>query len=84
MKSITIHNIESPLLSLIKSKAKDDRLSLNKTIKNLLESAVGIKKCAPKHQDDFAEFFGTWSQSDLQEFNDATRDLSMVDKKDWE
>ncbi|MGB5615690.1 MAG: hypothetical protein WBM78_02535, partial [Desulfobacterales bacterium] len=43
MKSITIHGIDEPLVKLIKSKAKQEGLSINKTIKKILESSLGVK-----------------------------------------
>jgi predicted DNA binding CopG/RHH family protein len=43
MKSITIHGIDEPLAKLIKSKAKQKGLSINQTIKNILESSLGVK-----------------------------------------
>jgi predicted DNA binding CopG/RHH family protein len=43
MKSITIHGIDEPLAKLIKSKAKQEGLSINQTIKNILESSLGVK-----------------------------------------
>jgi hypothetical protein len=43
MKSITIHGVDEPLAELIKSKAKSEGLSVNQTIKNILEAALGVK-----------------------------------------
>jgi len=42
-KSITIHGIDEPLAKLIKSKDKQEGLSINQTIKNTLESSLGVK-----------------------------------------
>ena len=43
MKSITIHGVDEPLSELIKSKAQSEGLSINKTIKKILESSLGVK-----------------------------------------
>ena len=43
MKSITIHGLDGKLYERIKEKAKRQGLSLNRTIKNLLEKSLGIK-----------------------------------------
>jgi hypothetical protein len=69
MKSITIHGIEDYLVGLIKAKAQSEGLSINKTIKKVLEEAFGIKP-RPKgtHRNELEEFCGVWSQSDLAEF----------------
>lgn len=41
MKSITIHGLEDPLNTLIREKARQEGLSLNKTIKLLLLTLSG-------------------------------------------
>ena len=42
MKSITIHGIDDPLAGLIKSRAQSEGLSINKTVKKLLEESLGV------------------------------------------
>jgi hypothetical protein len=84
MKSITIHGIDEPLAKLIKSKAKQEGLSINQTIKNILESSLGVK---PKDYLDnisrFEEFCGIWSKKELSKFEKETRMLRRVDPEDW-
>ena len=76
MKSITIHGIDEPLVKLIKSKAKQEGLSINKTIKKILESSLGVK---PKDYLDnisrFEEFCGIWTNTELSEFEKKTEPL---------
>jgi hypothetical protein len=85
MKSITIHGIDEPLAGLIKSKAHAEGMSINKTIKKVLEEAFGIK---PRHKNinrsDLEEFCGLWSESDLIEFEQKTQDLRKIDPEDWQ
>ena len=85
MKSITIHGIDDPLAELIKSKARTEGLSINKTVKKILEESLGVK---PReigiNRDDFEEFCGIWSDSDLAEFEDTTKDLRNINDKDWQ
>jgi hypothetical protein len=84
MKSITIHGIDEPLVRLIESRAQAQGLSVNKTIKKVLEEAFGIK---PRHRaanrSEFEEFCGLWSESELAEFEERTRDLRKIDPEDW-
>lgn len=85
MKSITIHDLREPLNSLIRKKSKNEGLSLNKTIKKLLEESLGINP--PKefdHKNDFVEFLGVWSDRDVEEFSRATADFEKIDPGDWE
>jgi hypothetical protein len=85
MKSITVHGIDEPLAKLIKSKAQSEGLSINKTIKKVLEEAFGVK---PRHKStnrsEFEEFCGLWSKSELDEFEHKTKALRKVDSEDWQ
>ena len=84
MKSITIHGIDDPLAELIKSKARSEGLSVNKTVKKLLEEALGVKPSRKgKFRDEFEEFCGMWTESDLKEFEEKTKDLRVVNDEDW-
>lgn len=84
MKSLTIHNIEEPLLALLRERSKKDEKSMNQIIKEMLEKSVGIKM-PPKnsHLADFQEFLGTWSPTDVKVFEKSTKDFETIDKDDW-
>ena len=84
MKSITIHGVDEPLSELIKSKAQSEGLSINKTIKKILESSLGVKpNPRGSKRGDFEEFCGTWSDADLAEFKQHTKQFRKVDPGDW-
>lgn len=84
MKSITIHEIDERVSLLIEKKAKELGLSLNKTIKKLLEQALGIKKNpAEGRKESFKNFLGVWNKSDLCEFKMETREFEKIDPGDW-
>ena len=42
MKSITIHGLDGPLWSMLKAKSEFEGMSLNKTIKMLLENSLDV------------------------------------------
>jgi hypothetical protein len=85
VKSITIHGIDDPLAELIKSKAQSEGLSINKTVKKLLEESLGVKpRSKGKNRSDFEEFFGIWSESERIEFEDRTDELRNVNHEDWQ
>ena len=84
MKSITIHGVDDPLSELIKSKAQSDGLSINQTIKRILESSLGVKpRQADGKRADFEEFCGIWTEADLAEFKENTKEFRKVDPGDW-
>ena len=84
MKSITIHSLDDELDKEIREKAKNQGTSLNKTIKRLLEKALGLKSTKePNHKDEFMDLFGVWSKEDYLEFFESTEDFNRVDPEDW-
>ena len=84
MNSITIHGLDLNLSKQIKDKAKIEGLSLNKTIKSLLEKALGIKPAEQnRYKNDFEEFAGVWKKSDLVEFSNNIKELEKIDEDDW-
>lgn len=84
MKSITIHGLDDHLYKLVQEKAKAEGLSLNKTIKKLLEESLGMKPRTSEKYDQFKEFRGVWSDSDLVEFEEQTQELRKIHPQDWE
>jgi hypothetical protein len=84
MKSITIHGIDKPLADLIESRAKSEGLSVNRTIKKVLESALGVRpRQSLTKRREFEEFRGVWSKADLSEFDKNTASIRKVDPGDW-
>jgi hypothetical protein len=85
MKSITIHGIDDFLAQRIKGKAEAEGLSVNKTVKKLLEISLGIKSKPEKSNlKDFQEFSGLWTESDLKEFGENVTDIRVIDREDWQ
>lgn len=85
MKSITIHGLSDELDEMIRKQAEKQNTSLNKTIKALLEEALGLnKKGKPDHSKDFDDLFGIWTKQDAEEFNNATAQFERIDHQDWE
>ena len=85
MKSITIHGVDKRLDETIRKKAKSLGLSLNKTIKMILEDALGLSGYRRSdHREDFLDLFGAWTEKDEQEFNEAVVDFERIDDEDWQ
>jgi len=83
-KSITIHGIDEPLVKLIRSKAKQEGLSVNQTVKNILETALGVKpKKTLANIERFEEFCGIWTANEMKEFDNNTDFLNKIDLEDW-
>lgn len=84
MKSISIHGVDDQLNKRIIEQARRKGLSLNKTIKSLLEEALGLNSAKAKdRRDDFLEFLGVWTEKDVREFELAAKDFQQIDPEDW-
>ncbi|MBN1508140.1 MAG: hypothetical protein JW955_14915 [Sedimentisphaerales bacterium] len=85
MKSITVHDLDDSLEALIQEKAREEGLSLNRTVKMLLRKALGLEAGGNgDRKADFAEFCGVWSKTDVAEFDRSTRGLRKLDPRDWQ
>jgi hypothetical protein len=84
MKSLTIHGLDEQLAALIKQKASEDGLSLNKEIKKLLELSLGLREReSMAHRDEFQQFLGVWTPMEEAEFRATQVDFNKVDTSDW-
>jgi hypothetical protein len=84
MKSITIHGLDARLYERIKEKAKRQGLSLNKTIKKLLEKSLGIDSHEKNgHRQDFMDLFGVWPRDEVEEFAKSIEEFEQIDAEDW-
>ena len=57
---------------------------MNKTIKQLIESSLGVR---PKEEqgkrDAFREFLGVWSAAESEAFEKATEEFGQIDELEW-
>jgi len=83
LSSITIHNLDEDLEKMIKKKAEKEHLSLNKTIKLLLKKSLGLENNTVNHKNDFIDIFKSWSNEDLINFKQKTKDLDEINPEDW-
>ena len=83
MKSITIHGLDDEMDEQIRNRAGAAGLSLNKTIKLLLEGALGMRGRPLDRRKEFEDLSGAWSSADLESFSLATDDFGRIDAEDW-
>ncbi|MCK5152867.1 MAG: hypothetical protein KAQ93_00790 [Spirochaetales bacterium] len=84
MKSITIHGIDDITSQQLQIVAEKLGLSLNKTIKRIIQEALGIKPAEiSSRRSDFEEFCGIWSEEDLQEFTETVKPLRQINPEEW-
>ena len=84
MKSITIHKLDENLSRVLEERARREGLSINKLVKKLLRSALGLEKVPePDHRQEFLDMFGTWSDREAAEFEKSIEDLERIEPEDW-
>jgi hypothetical protein len=77
MKSITIHKLDEALARVLEERARREGVSINRLVKRLLRSALGLEKePEPDHRGDFLDLFGTWSE--------RIEELETIEPQDWE
>ena len=82
--SFTIHDLDDTLEKALRARARSEGSSLNKTVKKLLEQALGFRPAqADLHRADFEAFHGAWSKDEQAEFEAATADLGVPNPEDW-
>jgi hypothetical protein len=82
MKSITIHNLDDELYSLIRIEAKKNRRSMNQEIKDKLISYF-YEQAKDRKDLSFKKYLGIWSESDYQEFINNIEDFGKISEGDW-
>lgn len=82
MKTISIHGIDGNLNGRLKEEAQSLGLSINRTVKNLLEKSLGLSKME-KNEGVFDRFCGVWSKKEHRDFLKRTEDSENIDSVDW-
>ncbi len=84
MKSLTLHALDDQLAGQIKRRASELSISMNELAKRILAEGLGIKRSAESpHKAEFECFCGSWTDSDVHEFEERTDDMRQVDAGDW-
>ncbi len=86
MKQITIRDIPDEIANIVKKKAKEDQLSLNKAFISLLEHATGKKakkKAGKVLYHDLDHLFGVWSKKDAVKFEKDLELQRKIDEDLW-
>jgi hypothetical protein len=84
MKTITIRGIEPGLDRVIKSRAKQNNLSVNQWILQTLKKVTGLgKEPAFKKYHDLDALAGGWSKEEAKTFQKNTQIFEKIDGEVW-
>ena len=85
MKAITLRNIPSDLSRRIERRAKDKGSSLNRTVIQILDDALGTsKKRAARLHHDLDHLAGSWSEDEAREFDEDLAAQRKIDPELWQ
>ena len=80
--SITIHEIAPELNERLSRRARQEGISKNQLVKDLLAKAVGLPSSGG-YADDYREFCGVWTAAEQADFEASQRENTAVDPEDW-
>jgi hypothetical protein len=84
MKTITIRGIEPGLDRVIKSRAKQNNLSVNQWILQALKKVTGTgKEPVFKKYHDLDALAGGWSKEEAKAFQKNTQIFEKIDEEVW-
>ena len=84
MKTITIRRIDSGLDRVIKSRAKQDNMSINHWVLETLKKATGMgKEPVFKKHSDLDALAGGWSKEEAKAFQKNTQIFERIDEDVW-
>ena len=84
MKTITIRGIDPKLDQLIKSRAKENSLSINQWILQALRKVTGMgKEPVFKKHYDLDALAGGWSKEEAKAFHKNTQIFEKIDEDVW-
>lgn len=82
MKSITIHNLDAELYAKLKEQSDSLDLSLNKLVKKMLRSQLGLDK-KPKKKRDLSFMVNPMSDKEFAQFQEALKVFDRIDPEEW-
>ncbi|NWG03153.1 MAG: toxin-antitoxin system HicB family antitoxin [Syntrophaceae bacterium] len=84
MKTITIRGIDPGLDRVIKSRAKQNNLSVNQWILQALKKITGMgKESVFKKYHDLDALAGGWSKEEANAFQQNTQIFEKIDEELW-
>ena len=82
MDQLTLRNIPEDLEREIRRIAGERRMSINKTVRELLYKSLGIDSSSDKKRD-LSDFAGFWDEREAEEFEKATDAFEAIDEELW-
>lgn len=82
MKTMTIRNVSTELSAALEGERRRRGLSLNRTVLDLLQEALGVFAGASR-SNGLRRLAGCWSEDEFRDFEQAIAPFSEVDEDLW-
>jgi hypothetical protein len=85
LKQLTLRNIDAEIANALERMVREEGLSLNQAALKLLRSGLGPQTSAKQEPigNSLDWFIGSWSDSDVSEFMEATESTREIDPGFW-
>lgn len=83
MKAITLRNVPPDVAKVVRRRASERNLSLNKAVIELVALGGGLTKPATERHSDLDDLFGKWTKREADAFDQEVRGLRRVDAELW-
>ena len=84
MKTLTIRNVSPTLVETLALEKQKRGTSLNSTVIDLLNHALGVGSTSQRKSNGLAKLAGKWSAEEFAEFESSVADLRVVDDEIWQ
>ena len=83
MNQLTIRQIPQPVEQRLRSMAKRNHSSINKTAVAALSAGVGLPEGGSRRKRDLSGLAGTWTEEQAREFTENTKVFERIDPEVW-
>lgn len=86
MKQLTIRGVDDKLHTILRNKANQQGMSMNRYLLHLIKDSVGLINGGLLNEqvfDDLDELAGTWTQADFEEFEANLHEQRQIDEELW-
>lgn len=82
MSQITVRGVPEAVERAIRKRAAEENKSINRTVNELLQKALGIEPSQSKRRD-LSRFSGAWSPEEAHAFDRAIEPFDVIDDEVW-
>ena len=89
LRPITVRNLPPDVSELVRRKAKEEDLSLNKAVIRLLKERIELAKGPSRAKEepsvyhDLDHLAGTWTDEEADEFDRSLKEQRRIDAELW-